>query len=98
MGRSMRQVSIESAPEFGVPVQFVHVKTGRRYRIFQRRDEFLIDELFLDAAREVVYSDPRPVRDVIGSGNHARSFLVSRGDRFYQAPVTFYSQIPGWGM
>ncbi len=98
MGRSLRQISLESAPEFGVPVQFVHVKTGRRYRIFQRRDEFLIDELLLDAGRQVVYSDPRPVRYVIGSGNHARSFLVARGARLYQAPVTFYTQIPGWDM
>jgi tetratricopeptide (TPR) repeat protein len=98
MGRSLRQISIESAPEFGVPVQFVHLKTGRRYRIFQRRDEFLIDELFLDAGRQVVYSDPRAVSYAIGSGNHARSFLVARGARLYQAPVTFYTQIPGWDM
>ncbi len=98
MGRSLRQISLASAPEFGVPVQFVHLKTGRRYRIFQRGGEFLIDELFLDASRQVVYSDARPVSYVIGSGNHARSFLVARGDRLYQAPVTFYTQIPGWDM
>jgi tetratricopeptide (TPR) repeat protein len=98
MGRSFQPIALKSAPEFGVPVQFVHVKTGRRYRIFQKRDEFLIDELFLDAGRRVVYSDPRAVSYVIGSGNHARSFLVARGNRLYQAPVTFYPQIPGWDM
>jgi hypothetical protein len=35
---------------------------------------------------------------VIGSGTHARSFLVERGNRLYQAPVTYYTQIPSWDM
>jgi hypothetical protein len=98
MGRSLRPVSIQSAPEFGQPVQFVHPKTGRRYRIFQRQSQFLIDEFFLDSDGRQAYSDPRPVSFVIGSGNHARSFLVESSHRLYQAPVTFYTQIPSWDM
>jgi Flp pilus assembly protein TadD len=98
MARSVRPVSIQSAPEFAQPVQFVHPKTGRRYRIFQQQSQFLIDEFFLDSGGRQVYSDPRTVSCVIGSGNHARSFLVESSHRLYQAPVTFYTQIPSWDM
>jgi Flp pilus assembly protein TadD len=56
------------------------------------------EEFFLDAGGRQVYSDPRTVSFAIGSGNHARSFLVERNHRLYQAPVTFYTRIPSWDM
>src|SRR5262249_20381806 len=90
MGRAL------SAPEFSKPTQFLHPKTGRRYRVFRKQGEFLIEEFFVDQNRRVVYSDPRKVSYAIGSGNHAQSFLVERPGRLYQAPITFFKQAGRW--
>jgi tetratricopeptide (TPR) repeat protein len=98
MGRSLAAPTPTAAPEFNKPVQFFHPKTGRRYRVFRKQSEFLIEEFFLDQNRRLVYSDPRSVRYAIGSGNHARSFLVERSARLYQAPVTFFRQAGHWDM
>src|SRR5262245_29468314 len=92
MGRSLQIVNSATAP-----VQFLHPKTGRRYRVFNRQSKLWIEEFFLDGGR-VVYSDVRSARYAIGSGHHARSFLVERSGRLYQAPVTFYAQAGRWDM
>jgi len=98
MARSLAALTSTVAPEFNKPVQFFHPKTGRRYRVFRKQSEFLIEEFFLDRNRRLVYSEPRRVRYGIGSGNHARSFLVERWGRLYQAPVTFFQQAGHWDM
>jgi hypothetical protein len=98
MGRSLGAVSAGTAPEFDKPVQFVHPKTGRRYRVFRKGTRSLIEEFVLDREKRPVYSDLRGVDYVIGSGTHARSFLLQRFDRLYQLPVTFYTQTGLWDM
>ncbi len=98
MGQSLAAVTAAVAPEFSKSVQFFHPKTGRRYRVFRKQNEFLIEELFWDQNRQVVYSDPRSVSYAIGSGNHARSFLVERSGRLYEAPVTFFGPAGRWDM
>jgi hypothetical protein len=90
MGRSLQPAG---AAEFTKPVRFVHSQTGRRYRIFFDRGQPLIEESLQDQ-----YSDTRAVRYGIGSGNHARSFLVENGGRIFQAPVTYFTQPGRWDM
>src|SRR2546430_2126912 len=60
MGRSL------SAPEFNKPAQFFHPKTGRRYRVFRKQAEFVIEESFVDPNRRLAYSDSRKVSYAIG--------------------------------
>ena len=98
MGRSLAAVTLTVAPEFSKPVRFFHPKTGRRYRVFRKPGEFLIEESFVDQDRRVVYSDPRKVSYAIGSGNHAQSFLVERPGRLYQAPIAFFKRPGRWDM
>jgi hypothetical protein len=98
MGRSLASVTSAVAPEFRQPAQFLHPKTGRRYRVFLKEGAAVIEEFLLDASRKIVYSDLRPVSYAIGSGNHARSFLVQRSGHFYQAPVTYFTQAGRWDM
>jgi len=93
MAQSLRPVSLNIAPEFAKPVQFLHPKTGRRYRAYTNSGAFVLEE-FVQGA----YSDVRKPVLVIGSGAHARSFLVARGQSYFQAPVTFYAQAGNWDM
>lgn len=58
----------------------------------------MIEESFLDQGGHFVYSDTRGVRYTVGSGNHARSFLVEQSGRLYEAPVTYFTQAHRWDM
>jgi tetratricopeptide (TPR) repeat protein len=98
MGRSFAEVSLTAAPELSKPAQFFHRKTGRRYRVFRKPGEFLIEESFANKDLGLAYSDPRRVSYAIGSGNHARSFLVERPGRLYEAPIAFFTRAGRWDM
>jgi len=97
MGRSLAEATSAVQPEFSKPVQFTHSKTGRHYRVFRKPGQLFIEESLADQSGRVVYSDPRMVRYAIGSGNHARSFLVERPGRLYQAPIAFFKAPGRWG-
>jgi hypothetical protein len=90
MGRSLQSTGTS---EFSKPVRFVHAKTGRQYRISLDRGQRLIEESVQDQ-----YSDSRAVRYSIGSGNHARSYLIEKSGRLYQAPVTYFTRAGRWDM
>jgi Flp pilus assembly protein TadD len=98
MARSMARSSRVNTPEFDKPVQFLHLKTGRRYRIFRGGGDSLIEEFLTRRDGANVYTDLRRVAYTIGSGNHARSYLVRRSHTLYQAPVTFYTGTGRWDM
>ena len=98
MGRSLAGITTTVPPEFSKPAEFLHAKTGRRYRVIRKPGEFVIEESFTDQSGRVVYSDSRRVRYAIGSGNHARSFLVERPGRLYQAPIAFFKSSGRWDM
>src|SRR4051794_15934769 len=98
MARSLARASPVNTPEFSTPVQFLHPKTGRRYRIFRERADSLVEEFFQNREGATIYSDLRRVAYSIGSGNHARSYLVARPGSLYEAPVTFYTRTGRWDM
>jgi Flp pilus assembly protein TadD len=98
MARSMARSSRVNTPEFDKPVQFLHPKTGRRYRVFRGKGNSLIEEFLVSREGANVYTDLRRVAYTIGSGNHARSYLVKRSRALYEAPVTFYTSTGRWDM
>ena len=98
MGRSLTFASLATAPEFGKPADLLHSQTGRRYRMSQNQGKLSIEESYASPDKQSAYSDARSIRYTIGSGNHARSFLVERSGRLFQAPVTFFTRVGRWEM
>ena len=45
-----------------------------------------------DRAGKVIAQVEGEVRYVLGSGSHARAFLIERDDYLFQSPITWYSQ------
>jgi hypothetical protein len=90
MGRSLQSTG---ATEFSKSVRVLHSKTGRQYRIFIDRGQRQIEESFAGQ-----YSDTRAVAYSIGSGQHARSYLIEKSGRLYQAPVTYFTRTGRWDM
>jgi predicted CXXCH cytochrome family protein len=77
---------------------FFHAVSGRHYRLIRRDRRFFQQRYFLQQSREVNLFE-QEVHFVIGSGNHARSYLhLSAGGVLTQLPVTWYPQEKRWGM
>lgn len=78
---------------------FHHVPSNRHYRMIQREGRFYQRRYQLDAGGKEKNVLEREVTHIIGSGEHARSYLnLDEGGVLRQLPVTWYPLIQRWGM
>ena len=78
---------------------FHHSPSNRHYRMVQREGRFYQRRYQLDSDGNEKNILEREVTWIIGSGEHARSYLsLDEGGVLRQLPVTWYPQIQRWGM
>ncbi len=78
---------------------FYHAPSNRHYRMVQRDGRFYQKRYQLDAEGKEKNVLEREVTHIIGSGEHARSYLnLDDHGVLRQLPVTWYPQIQRWGM
>ena len=78
---------------------FHHAPSNRHYRMVQREGRFYQRRYRLDSDGSEKNILEREVAWIIGSGEHARSYLsLDEGGVLRQLPVTWYPQIQRWGM
>jgi predicted CXXCH cytochrome family protein len=95
MGQSMAEVQADREPPDAV---FDHPPSKRRYQV-RRKDGALWHREFLrtDKQPEVLLCE-YPLRYVVGSGRHARTYLVEADGFLVESPLTWYSSRQTWGM
>lgn len=78
---------------------FHHAPSNRHYRMVQREGRFYQRRYRLDSDGNEKNILEREVTHIIGSGEHARSYLsLDQGGVLRQLPVTWYPLIQRWGM
>ena len=78
---------------------FHHAPSNRHYRMIQREGRFFQRRYQLDSDGNENNILEREVAWIIGSGEHARSYLsLDEGGVLRQLPVTWYPQIQRWEM
>jgi predicted CXXCH cytochrome family protein len=95
MGRSMAEVQPAQQPP---DAAFDHPSSKRRYQV-RRKDGTLWHRELLqtDQAGEVLLTE-HPLKYVVGSGRHARTYLVEADGFLVESPVTWYSSRHAWDM
>ncbi len=94
MAVSMLPVDIDAEPPDGT---YDHPASARRYTIERREGQMWHIEAKLTAGTPVVLSE-FPVKYVVGSGRHSRSYLVEADGFLVESPITWYSGPKQWGM
>jgi hypothetical protein len=94
MGRSLADIDLEQEPPEG---EVDHPMSQRRYRIYHKNGEMVHQEIMVTDGVEQVLAD-NVVRYVIGSGNHARSYLVELDGFLFESPVTWFPAFKRWGI
>jgi hypothetical protein len=102
MGRSFSRLPAAAGPvaDFSKRNRLQHTASGREYTMFERDGKFFQrrhDVGFDGKESNVVEME---ANYVVGSGNHARTFVHRRADgRLLQMPVTWYAERGGfWAM
>lgn len=100
MARSFYRPSAENVIEdYTRENHFFHAPSNRHYRMVQQEGRFFQRRYRLDSDGNEKNILEREVAWIIGSGEHARSYLsLDEGGVLRQLPVTWYPQIRRWGM
>jgi predicted CXXCH cytochrome family protein len=77
---------------------FDHPPSKRRYQVTRKGDRPWHRELLLTGGPQEVLLCEYPVKYVVGSGRHSRSYLAEVDGFLVESPVTWYTARRAWGM
>ena len=77
---------------------FVHKASGRSYTVYRKDGQLRHREALTDADGRVLAQTDLPVRYRIGSGHHARSYVVEVDGFFHESPLNWYASKNKWDM
>ena len=99
MARAFRRPQIETEIEnFSAP-PFVHASSAQSFQMFHRDGRLVFRRSQLDSASQPINVFEQPVDWILGSGDHARTYLYQTpGGEIFQLPLAWYSQTRSWGM
>jgi Tfp pilus assembly protein PilF len=99
MARAFRRPRPETEIEdFSAP-PFVHVPSAQIFQMFHRDGRLVFRRWQLDTAGQPINVFEQPVDWILGSGDHARTYLYqTAGGEIFQLPLAWYSQTRSWGM
>lgn len=94
MGVSMAAVNpAREPPDAG----YEHPKSGRRYQVVRKADGLWHRELRAGDSSDVALAE-YPLKYVVGSGRHARTYLAEAEGFLVESPVTWYTSRAAWDM
>lgn len=95
MAKSMYRLNAANAIEDFSGVVVRDEKKDLSYRVYREGDRFFQEEFRTEGGQKV-HSLVREMKWVVGSGNAARTYLTEENGRFYELPVTWYTQNKEW--
>ncbi|MEM7483106.1 MAG: tetratricopeptide repeat protein [Acidobacteriota bacterium] len=99
MARSFMTPSADNRIEDFSETPWTHEPSGRTYEMAWEEEQLIFRRWQEGEGGERVNLWEQPVNWILGSGNHARTYLAhSPGGELYQLPVAWYSQEGRWGM
>lgn len=93
--RPRRETDIE---DFNAPPYF-HFKSRQFFEMRRRGDDLVFRRYELAADGAPIHEFEQKVDWILGSGNHARTYLYATPDgELYQLPMAWYTRTRSWGM
>lgn len=96
MGRSTSIPSVEEARQFTKPFD-ITVK-NQTYSIFSRNGKMVQQVSERDAQGNTVFSETHDIAYGVGAGDLGVSYLVTKGDSLFVAPISYYTHVRGWDL
>lgn len=100
MGRSFyRPVEEEAMERFGPEETVYDAPSNLWYHPFWKNGTFFIMEYRLDTVLgDTLHKRTEKIDYIVGSGHQTRSYILQRGDFFYEAPITWYVTKQKWDL
>jgi hypothetical protein len=95
MGRSMADAVPGREPP---DATFDHPASQRRYQVFRKDGQVWHRELLLTGGPEEVVLCEYPLKYVVGSGRHSRTYAAEADGFLVESPLTWYASRQAWRM
>src|SRR5690606_4006575 len=92
MARSLYRLEPERVVEDFSGVAVTHPASGSTYTAYERDGRYWQEEYRLDAQGRKTHRLVREMKYVVGSGTAARTYLTEENGRYYELPLTWYTQ------
>lgn len=93
-----RALSRSDAAQEPPDATFYHQASGRTYTVYRQDGQLHHREAVLDGDGSEIASSDYPIRYLIGSGRHARTYIVDVDGFLCESPLTWYAQGQRWDM
>jgi Tfp pilus assembly protein PilF len=70
-------------------------KSNYEYRVYQEGGKYYQEEYEMEAGQKI-HTAVREMKYVMGSGTAARTYLTEENGRYYELPLTWYTQAKKW--
>jgi Cytochrome c554 and c-prime len=98
MGRSMTTVTPALLAKLPPSAAIFDPQRNRHFSVFVRQGQLYQSEWETDAEGTDVFRETEPIEWIIGSGANAMGGIVRRGDRLFEAPLTYYTKTHAWAL
>src|SRR5579863_7099835 len=98
MGRSVSIPSADELRALAKPVTIVRKQLDRSYLVYAHDGQMFQEQSERDAKGQLVFSETREIAYTVGAGDVGKSYLISRDDALFVAPVSYYARIQGWDL
>ncbi len=95
MAQSLYRLEPERVVEDFSGVAVTHPASGFTYTAYEQDGRFWQEEYRLDAQGRKTHRLVREMEFVVGSGTAARTYLTEESGRYYELPLTWYTQAEG---
>jgi len=94
----MSRVTPSLLSQLRPPATIFDTRLNRHFSVFVKQGELYQSEWETAANGKEVFRDTEPVGWIIGTGANAWGGIIQRGERLFEAPLTFYSKTRTWAL
>jgi len=99
MGHSMRAANAPSElAKVPKPITIFKAKVNRYFEVFRQGSDIYQSEYTLDKLGQMVFKSTHRLDYVVGAGSTGYTYLFRRGQWFFEAPLSHYSQNNQWDL
>jgi hypothetical protein len=99
MGRSMRPANAPSElAKVADRITISKPKLNRYFEVFRQGSDIFQSEYELDESGQTVFKSTHRLDYVVGAGSTGYTYLFRRGQWFFEAPLSYYSQNNQWDL
>jgi Doubled CXXCH motif (Paired_CXXCH_1) len=98
MGRSMAEITPSLVERLPTSAHIFDPRLNRHFELYARDGRLYQSEYETNSEGREVFRETQKLEWIIGSGANGSGAIVRRGDYLFEAPLSYYTKIPGWAL